>query len=428
MQLALGSGVARARRLGAGCVVAGLLVAAPAMAEDRVEVSTTWYQEQRQGGQGGLTVIHPQVDMGVDLGNHVSLGAHYSADAVSGATAAVYSVDAVSSATTFSDTRHEGSASLGFFGKRARLGLSAGLGRERDYLALTFSGAASIDLPGKNSTFELTYSHGLDEVCDRDNAMATPLERRPLRGTDPCEKGFLRGTDTAGMTTWRELSIDTAQVSLTQNLSPTMNLQVSLFGQVLEGFQSNPYRRVRVGANEPQETSPDTRARLALAARLNRYLPRLRSALFLEGRGYSDTWGVSSATLEMAYSQYLGKSLMVRLRARIYQQSAATFFKDAFFYETESTAGAYFTGDRELAPVRNLLLGGKLTLIEIAEDKPVWGVLDKLQVTLKADVLLLDELAADDPDANLAGRDRQFLHSDQLLDAFLVQIGLTGDY
>ena len=50
------------------------------------------------------------------------------------------------------------------------------------------------------------------------------------------------------MTVWRDLSIDTAQATLTQNLSPTMNLQLALFGQVLEGFQSNPYRRVRIGA------------------------------------------------------------------------------------------------------------------------------------------------------------------------------------
>lgn len=413
-----------------------MLLALPALlalprvghAEDRAEVSTTWYQEQRQGGQGGLTVIHPQADVGVDLGNHVSLSAHYSADAVSGATAAVYSVDAISSATTFSDTRHEGSVGLGFFGRRSRIGFSTGIGRERDYLALTFSGSAGIDLPGKNTTLELSYSHGLDQVCDRDNAMASPLELRPLRGQDPCEKGVFRGTDTAGMTVWRDIDIDTAQAAITQNLSPTMNLQVALFGQILHGFQSNPYRRVRVGPNEPQEHSPDSRARAALAARINRYLPRLKSALFIEGRGYSDTWGVTSGTLEMAYSQYAGKSLMVRVRARVYQQSAATFFKDAFFYEAESTAGAYFTGDRELAPVRNLLVGGKLTLINIAEDKPVWGLFDKLQFNLKGDVLFLGELAADDPDANPAGRDRQFLNSGQLLDAFILQLGLTGDY
>jgi Protein of unknown function (DUF3570) len=409
-------------------VVVVLTTVGSVRADDRAEISTTWFQERRQGGQGGLTVIHPQIDVGFDLGNHVDVSARYAADAVSGATAAVYSVDAVSSATPFSDLRHEGALGLGFFGRRSKLGLSASVGRERDYLSLTFGGDASIDLPGKNTNLAIAYSHGFDQVCDRDNAMATSLERRALRGTDPCEKDLFGGSDTPGMTRWRDLDIDTAQASLTQNLSPTMNVQLSLFGQISAGFQSNPYRRVRVGPNEPQEQMPDSRARAALSARINRFLPRLRSALYLEGRGYSDTWGVNSGTLEMAYSQYAGKSLLVRVRARIYQQSAATFFKDAFFYETESTAGAYFTGDRELAPVRNVLVGSKLTVINVADDQPVWGLFDKLQFSLKGDLLFLSELAADDPAANPVGRSKQFLSSDQLFDAFVLQLSLTGEY
>jgi hypothetical protein len=221
----------------------------------------------------------------------------------------------------------------------------------------------------------------------------------------------------------------TTTATVTQNLSPTMNLQLSLYGQVLHGFQSNPYRRVRVGPNEPQEHIPEVRARGALAARLNRFFPPLRAAVHVDVRAYSDTWGVNSGTAELAWSQYAGSSLLVRVRARLYQQTAATFFKDAFFYETESSAGEYFTGDRELSPVRNILVGGKLTLLSVAEDdREVWGLFDKLQFNLMADILLLDELAADDPEANLAGRDRQFMSSGQFLDAFVLGIGLLADY
>ena len=69
-------------------------------------------------------------------------------------------------------------------------------------------------------------------------------------------------------TTWCDLTIDTTQATLTQNLSPTLVLQTSLYGQILDGFQSNPYRRVRVGPNEPQEHMPTTRARGALLTEL----------------------------------------------------------------------------------------------------------------------------------------------------------------
>jgi hypothetical protein len=402
---------------------------APARADDRAEVSTSLFAESRDGGKGGLTVVHPQANFGIDLGRFVTLDASYAADAVSGATSVIYQVDAVSTATTFSDTRHEGTLGLGFHGKRSRITFSATLGVERDYLSHQVGGSASIDLPGRNTTVALAYSHSFDQVCDKDNGMASPQETKALIGADPCDRsGGIFGKDRPGTTLWRDLSIDTAQATLTQNMSPTMNLQIALYGQILEGFQSNPYRRVRVGPNSPQEHIPATRDRWSLSARLNRFLPRLHSAVHFDARFYDDTWGVIAGDAELAYSQYLGKSLLVRLHARIYQQTAAKFFKDAFFYQTESTAGEFFTGDRELSPVRNATLGGKLTLITIAGDRPVWRLFDKLQLTAKVDVMMLDVIAADNLADNPMGIDHQFIYGNSLVDAVVLQLGLIGNY
>jgi hypothetical protein len=416
--------------LGVACALPLVAAPAPARADDRVDLTTTWFQETRAGGLGGLMVIHPQLDLGSDLGEHVTLDLGWSADVVSGATATVYAVDAISTATTFDDLRNEAHLSLGFRGKRSSLTFTTTAGVERDYTSITAGASGSIDLPGKNTTLALSYTHNFDEVCDKDNAMATPLERRSLSGTDPCNKGsVLFGEDAPGVTVWRGVRIDTTQATVTQNLSPHMVGQVSLWGQIIDGFQSNPYRRVRIGENEAQEHVPEVRARAALSARLNRYLPALRSAVHVSVRGYSDTWGVNSGAVELGYSQYAGSSLLLDLRARIYQQKAATFFKDAFFYQTESTAGAYFTGDRELAPLRNILLGAKLTMLSVSEDgKPVWGMFDKLQLHLKSDVLMLEHLAADNPSANLGGIDSQFINGGNLFDAFVLQLGLNLDY
>jgi hypothetical protein len=414
--------------------IACLLLAAPApaLADDAVDFTTTWYQEKRQGGLGGLTVVHPQLDIGADAGESFTLDLGYAADAVTGATATVYSVDAVSSATTFDDFRHEARMGMALHGKRSSFGIGGTAGIERDYLSLTVTGSGSIDLPGRNTNVALSYTHNFDQICDKDNADLGPLERRALTGFDACkrESYVVRGVDDPmAMTVWRDLSIDTTQATVTQNLTPTSNLQLSGYGQVLHGFQSNPYRRVRVGPNEPQEHIPDVRGRVALSVRWNKFFPALRSAIHASVRGYSDTWGVNSGTGELAWSQYAGSSFLFRVRARIHQQTPATFFKDAFFYETESAAGEYFTGDRELAPVRNIVVGGKLTMISVAEDdKEVWGLFDKLQLNLKADLYLLHELAADDPAANPAGRDSQFLTSGQTLDAFALALGLLANY
>jgi hypothetical protein len=400
-----------------------------AYAEDRAEVSTSLFQEQRDGGKGGLTVVHPQVDLGTDIGRHVTLDVGYAADAVTGATAAIYQADAVTGATTFSDFRNEGSVALGFQGRRSRLTFASTIGTERDYLTRQLGATASIDLPGRNTSIALAYSHSFDDVCDKANTNLMPLERIALTGADPCAKkaGFI-GKNTLGSTVWRDVSIDTAQATITQNLSPTMNFQLALYGQVVEGFQSNPYRRVRVGSNSPQEHIPDTRDRWSVTARLNRYLPKIRGAAHFSARFYNDSWEIYGGDVELAYSQYFGNSLLLKFRARAYQQTAAAFFKDAFFYETESTAGEYFSGDRELSPVRSALVGAKLTLITIGEDKPVWGLFDKLQLNLKGDAMVLIPVAANDLSANPMGIDKQFLNGNNFLDAIVIQLGLLGNY
>jgi hypothetical protein len=414
-------------------LIALVALTSTAAAEDRAEVSTTLFAEKRDGSDGRLTVIHPQVLLGVDIGRFTSLDVAYSADVVSGATASIYQVDAVSAATSFSDFRNEGSIGIGFYGRRSRLSFSALFGTERDYLSRQIGGTASIDLPGRNTTVALAYTHGFDLVCNRDNGDATPLEARALTGNDSCKKSaVVSGKDRPMMdsdgapTQWEDLSIDTAAVTLTQNLSPTTNMQVALFGQVLEGFQSNPYRRVRIGPNAPQEHIPDTRARWSLSFRINRFLPALHGAAHFDGRFYNDTWGVTAGNVELAYSQYLGKSLLVRFYGRVYQQTEATFFKDAFYYETESTAGEYFTGDRELAPVRNITAGTKLTMITIGEDKPVLGMFDKLQLNLRGELMLIDTLDADA--ASPMGTDRQFIYGNSLIDAIVIQLGVLGNY
>ncbi len=406
-----------------------LLATGVAHADDHAEASTQIFEERRAGDKGGLTVVHPQADFGVDLGRYTTFDAGYAADAVSGATATTYQVDAVSSATKFSDVRHQGTMALGFHGRRSSLTISGGFGTERDYLSHSIGGTASVDLPGRNTTVALSYGHSFDEVCDHDNGNAMPLERHALIGAEPCLKsGGFFGKDKPGTTVWHDLSIDNAQATITQNLSPTMNLQVALWGEILNGFQSNPYRRVKVGGNSPQEHIPNERARWSLTARVNRYLPAQHGAVHFGARFYDDTWRVVSGDVELGYSQYVGSSLLIDFRARGYQQSAAKFFKDAFFYETESTAGEYYTGDRELSPVRTALFGAKLTLISVAGDKPVWHFFDKLQFNIKGDVLLLGQIAADSTISNPMGIDKQFLYGSGLLDAVILQLGLLGNY
>jgi hypothetical protein len=418
-------------------MIAAMVVPRVAGADDEIDATTTWFQEPREGPKG-LTVIHPVLGVGIDLGSVFDLSLGYSADIVSGATPSVFSVDAVSSATEFSDTRHSGSFGFGFTGRRSSLSFTSSVGVERDYISLAVGASATVDLPGKNSMLALSYAHAFDEVCDRDNQAANgALETRPLT-IEKCNKDGIFGVDSPAIandgtpgegTLWRDLSIDTAQATLTQNLSPTLVGQLNLYGAVLKGYQGNPYRRVRVGLIEAQEHHPDVRFRTALLGRVKKYLVKLRASAGFSLRGYADTWGIESATAEMDYNQYMGESLLLRVRARVYQQTQAKFFKDAFFYQTEGTAGAYFTGDRELAPLRNVLVGAKLSYIAAGKDgKPVWGLFDELMFNVKADVMFYKELAAESTSPNPMGIAGQYVTSDGLIDAIVLQLGLRLKY
>lgn len=415
------------------CLAIGLLflplASQVAGADERAAASTSWYQERRQGPLGGVTVIHPQAHAGADIGDHFGIEADYSADVVSGATSSVYSVDAVSSATPFDDVRHAGSAGVSIHGSRSALAVSVAVAGERDYASLAATVSGNVDLPGKNTNLQLSYTHNFDEVCARDNAEREILEREALVGDDTCSRDLLFGSDRPGETVWEDLAIDTFQGTLTQNLSPTLVGQLSVFGQLLQGFQENPYRRVRVSGREPRENMPDVRARIALSARINQFVSATHGTVHLSARGYSDTWGVSSGALGLGYSQYVGHSLILSLRGRVYQQTAATFFKDAFFYDTEGPAGAFFTGDHELSPLRDVLVGGKLSYVKAAADGGnVWGLFRELVFDLKAEALLFEELPADSLAENPMGIEGQFLSSDQLVDAIVLQAGLTLAY
>lgn len=410
-----------AARAGLAALVAGLAWPAAAAAEDRVDSTVTWFQERRSSAQS-LTVLHPQFDVGIDLGERVVLGAGYEADVVSGATPSLYAapragetVDAVSAATTFTDTRHSGKASLGLRGRRSTLDLGYVYGTERDYRSHAATVAGSVDLPGKNTNFGLSYTRNFDQVCDYDNGDATPLERRPLSGENPCFSG-----EPGAMTTTHDVDIDTVSAAVTQNLSPTAVMQMGLYGQVVRGFQSNPYRRVRVTGLDAQENVPRTRARGALFARFHLALPRLFGAAGLYARGYSDTWGIDSLSLEGTYHQYLGRRVLFRFRGRVYQQTSAVFFRDAIDYQNVGPVGQYFTGDRELGPLRTWLAGAKLSYLSTAEDgRPVWGLFDEVDFHLKAEGLWSTPLTETPPGGDVAG---------PLPDAIVAQLGLLLRY
>lgn len=343
------------------CVSAA--VALPRAHAGQVEAATrlTLFREPSTSN-AGVTVIHPQADVVATASNSLQLSAGYELDMVSGATPRTYGVkvDAVSGATHFADQRHAARAGFGYdTGVIAWTG-SYSYGWENDYRSHTLSVGAHGDFFERNFTLGLAYTRNFDSVCDNNNARAQGLlDLQPLANSAHC---FASG-ETDVVT--RPVNIHTFEPSLAWTATPRLLLQAGVTLQVLDGFQSNPYRAVLVGSQgrAPQEHTPEHRQRTAVFGRLAYAIPTFRMSATLSGRLYRDTWDVTAGSSEALLQKYLGPAILISLRGRYHTQTGAIFYRTAFDYQTKGTVGSYWTGDRELSPLSSWLAGFKLAYL-----------------------------------------------------------------
>jgi hypothetical protein len=390
------------RALAAAGVLAGLLAggAPRARAGQDAASRVTVFQEPSNANMG-ITVVHPQLDVGTTLGPDFRLATGYSVDIVSGATPRIFGprtggVDVVTSASKFDDIRHQVGGTLGYERPTSSLALSGSYGWEKDYRSATVTGATRTDLLDHNFTLGLSYTHNFDSVCDNNNvaAIGRPLDLKPLETSTACFTG-------AAEVVTHKLHIDTFQPSLSWTVTPRTVLEIGSTIQLLDGFQSNPYRQVLLGRDHrtPQERLPQFRQRYAVYARAGYALPAVRASMMATGRLYQDSWAVQAATGEVLLNKYFGQSFLITLRGRYHLQSGASFYRDAIGYLNLGPGGQFWTGDRELSPMSNYLAGGKVALLRRPEqERSSWFV--EMELNLKYELLLYRLESPDAPNAD----------------------------
>jgi len=374
-------------------------LAGPARAATEAAERVTLFSEPSKDGKG-VTVVHPQTNVSAGLGSMVNISAGYDVDIVTGASRSTFGPhsgpDAVSSATHFSDTRHQVRGGLAFDQPNAGVAFSYSYGWESDYKSHTISGTAHTDLVDHNYTLALAYTHNFDRVCDANNvAVASQLlQLRALENSDHC----FDTTQTDVVT--EKLNIDTFEPSLTWTMTPRLVAQGGGTIQILDGFQSNPYRKVLVNQihSTPQEHEPQFRQRYALFGRAAYALPDVRASAMAMVRLYRDSWAVQAASTELTLNKYIGQSLLFTLRGRYHAQQGASFYRSSTDLRNLGPTGSYWTGDRELAPMTNYLVGGKLALLRRpAQEKSSWFV--EMEFDVKAEILFY-QLAEDAPNSD----------------------------
>lgn len=355
-------------------VVLGLLAPVDAWAQV-VEVSTTHTLFHESPTRSNMTVYTPGLGVKASPWRWLDVRGSYEADIVSGASvstkagsayAAVNPGADVISTASVRDFRHKPSGSLLFRHGDSTLSGGFTYSTENDYKGRNVAVAAHTEAYDHNTQFDLSYAKSFDSVCNRvQPSSATSTRFLAMESSDGCFTDDPLRRSVA-------VDSDAFQASWSQAWTKIFLTQLVYSAQLLNGFQSNPYRSVIIGQGvKAQEYHPENRARHSLTLRSNLYLRPLRAALKLTVRGYTDSWGINGGNLEGEFEKYVADWIRLGARGRVYKQSGALFWSDDYTGGDAPLGpkGQYFTGDRELSPFTSVLVGARARFVVPTQGK-----------------------------------------------------------
>ncbi len=339
-----------------------------------------------------MFVYSPSLDVQVSPWSWLDVRAGWEADVVSGASVkvkagpsygATHSPDVVTTASVH-DFRNVGRGELTVKGDATSLTAGYAYGTEHDYRSQSVHASARTDAFQHNTQFELSYAHNFDSVCDRVQSASAvdPTQWLALETSADCF------TSATGRTT-HPIAVDTYEASWSQSWTPVVATQLTYTAQLVDGFQSDPYRSVVLGEGLlAQEHEPNERAREAVTARVAWYLRPVRGALRVAVRGYHDTWAIDSGSAEVEAEKSIGEALRVLLRARLYRQTGAVFWSDDYTGGSPPLGprGQYWSGDRELSPFSSWLVGLRVVWALAPPNRRLLGVVQSLKLAASANV------------------------------------------
>lgn len=327
-------------------LLALLWLATPARAAEEAQGALLLYEDDDH-----VSVTAAQTRLKVDVGP-LALTAGYGVDVVSAA-----SVDLVSAASPggYSERRRELEGKVeAEVVQGGRLGGGWSWSDEPDFTSHT-----------------LSLGHA-QELIDRRLTLALGLALTAAEISRARDDAFLRER-------WTRAGQATASWVLTPVWAAELLASVAL----VEGFQANPYRFVRLWREGAElhgtavaEVVPERRLRSTVGARL-RGRPWLHTFTTAGYEYYADDWGVGAHALEARAAQGLFDELLfLSLEARGYVQDGADFWRPR--YDTLPMQPVLRTAEQKLGPMSTLLVGGRLEL------SPPLPLLDAVRVGVGA--------------------------------------------
>jgi hypothetical protein len=334
-----------------------------------------------------MFVYSPSVDVQASPTSWLDVRGGWEADVVSGASVATKAgatyqathpaADVVTTASVH-DFRNLGRGEIALKGETTSLTGGYAYSTEHDYQSNSMHVNARTDILQHNTQFELSYARNFDSICDRvqGSTDTSPTRWIALETSTGCFTSDPTRTTHA-------IGIDTFEASWGQSWTPVLESQVTYTGQLVDGFQSDPYRSVVLGEGlKAQEHEPSERAREAVTARLAWYLRSIRAAVRLSLRGYYDTWAIESGTFEGEFEKWLGESVRVMARGRFYKQTGAVFWSDDYTggLPPLGPRGEYWTGDRELSPFWSWLAGVRFVWTVTPSNGRILGMMESFKL------------------------------------------------
>jgi hypothetical protein len=328
-----------------------------------------------------MFVYSPSADVQVSPWPWLAVRGGWEADVVSGASVSTKSgaayqtshpVDVISTASVH-DVRNLGRGEISLRGNTSTLTAGYAYSTEHDYRSQSIHAAASTDAYQHNTQFQLSYARNFDSICDRVQSQADPTRWTALEDSTGCFTA-------ASSRTTHPINIDSFEASWGQSWTPILATQLTYSGQVVDGFQGDPYRSVVLGNGiKAQEHDPSERDREALTARVALYLRGIKGAARLSVRAYYDTWAIESGTVEVEFEKWLSDSVRLMVRGRGYKQTGAVFWSDDYT-GGPGPRGQYWTGDRELSPFWSWLAGFRLAWAPIVEQGKIAGFFESVKI------------------------------------------------
>ncbi len=181
----------------------------------------------------------------------------------------------------------------------------------------------------------------------------------------------------------KDKAVITGALNFSQVLSKSAVFNLSYDFMKMDGYLSDPYRRVVVfDANNVfqtiKENHPNQRIRQAVTGKISQFLNMVNASVIGSYRYYFDDWQVKSHTAEVRFNKYVFDDFITGFNYRYYTQGGASFYREK--YNLSPNSGQQLrTADYKLNPFQSNSYGLNLRYLfrGLAKGNPGWEFLEK---------------------------------------------------